>query len=126
MISSPLAKISWPRVHMPELPKPQLPAAPWQNKADANPSRNAWAEPAPELSKPSPVRRFGQNTRAAWDKTVDALTPGDRSQAADPSSRVARRDDRTTWRRMFGFKDSKEKEGSRTIGEFIAQERVDP
>jgi hypothetical protein len=126
MISSPLAKVSWPRFHMPELPKPKLPASPLPKRTEANPNRNAWAEPGPGPLKPSPMRRFGQSTRSAWGKTVDALTPGDQSKSNDPSSRVARRDDRSMWSRMFGSNEPKEKEGSQTIGEFIAQERIDP
>jgi hypothetical protein len=126
MISSPLAKVSWPRFHMPELPKPKLPASSLPKRAEANPNRNAWAEPALDPLKPSPMRRLGQRTRAAWDKTVDTLTPGDQSKSNDPSSRVARRDERSMWSRMFGSNEPQEKEGSQTIGEFIAQERIDP
>jgi hypothetical protein len=126
MISSPLGKVSWPRVHMPELPKPTLPTSPWPTKSEANPNRNTWAAPAPDPLKPSPIRRFGQSTRAAWDKTVDALTPGERSTPNDSSSRVARRDNRPAWKRMFRSNEPQAKEGSQTIGEFIAQERIDP
>lgn len=126
MINSPLAKVSWPRLAMPELPKPALPASPWSDDAEVNPNRNAWAEPSPEPLKPSPIRRFGQRTRAAWDKTVDALTPGDEPKSNAPSSRVARPDEPSMWTRMFGSNEPKKKEGSQTIGEFIAQERVDP
>lgn len=126
MFSSPFAKVSWPRLQMPELPKPALPASPWASKPEAGPNRNSWAEPEVVAPQPSPMRRFGQRTRAAWDKTVDALTPGDQSQSNDPSSRVARRDEPSMWSRMFGSNEPKKKEGSQTIGEFIAQDRVDP
>jgi hypothetical protein len=124
MISSPLAKVSWPRIHMPELPRPKLPPSPWAKEPEANPNRNAWAEPGPDPIKPSPMRRFSQSTRAAWNKTVDAVTPGD--QSSGPSSRLARRDDRSVWKRMFGSAAPQKKEGSQTIGEFIAQDRIDP
>jgi hypothetical protein len=118
MISSPFAKVSWPRIHMPE--------SPWARKTETNPNRNAWAEPGPDPLKPSPMRRFGQSTRAAWNKTVDAVTPGDQSKSNGPSSRLARRDDRSVWKRMFGSNEPPKKEGSQTIGEFIAQDRIDP
>jgi hypothetical protein len=70
------------------------------------------------------ARRVGQRTRAAWHRTVDALTPGEQPQPSDPSSRVARRDDRTVWQRMFGA--DEQPQGPQTVGEFIAQERIDP
>jgi hypothetical protein len=111
---------------MPELPKPQLPASPWAKKAEANSNRNSWAEPDAVTPRRPPMRRFGQSTRAAWDKTVNALTPESRTQSSGPSSRVARREDRPMWKRMFGSSEPQKKEGSQTIGEFIAQERVDP
>jgi hypothetical protein len=127
MLSSPLAKVSWPRLHMPEVPKPKMPAAPFSNNAMPTTNKNAWAVPnAQPPLKPSPMQRFGQSTRNAWHKTVDALTPGDDSKSGGPSSRVARRDDRSVWQKMFGSDEPKKKEGSQTIGEFIAQDRIDP
>lgn len=133
MINSPLAKVSWPRVHMPELPKPKLPSSPWTKKSEADPTRNTWVETPTDPLKPSPMqsvsngaRRVGQSTRAAWDKTVDVLTPGDQSTTSGDSSRVARRDRTPVWSRMFGSNDPKKKEGSQTMSEFIAQDRIDP
>jgi hypothetical protein len=133
MISSPLAKVSWPRLHMPELPRPALPTTPWPTKSEANPDRNAWAEPDTTPVNPTPMeamsngaRRVGQRTRAAWQRTVDAMTPGDEPPSSDPSSRVAGRDDRVpVWQKMFGSSEPPP-QGPQTVGEFIAQERIDP
>jgi hypothetical protein len=72
------------------------------------------------------AKRFGQSTRDAWDRTVDALTPGDKSQPADASSRVARRDQPSMWQRMFGTDEPAKKEGPQTVTEFMAQDRVIP
>jgi hypothetical protein len=72
------------------------------------------------------ARRVGQSTRAAWDKTVDVLTPGLQSSASGASSRVARRDRTPVWSRMFGSNEPSKKEGSQTMSEFIAQDRIDP
>ncbi|MCI0331781.1 MAG: hypothetical protein L0228_00980 [Planctomycetes bacterium] len=132
MINSPLAKVSWPRVHMPELPKFQMPPSPWPKKSEIDAARNSWVERSPDPLKPSPLqavtdgaRRVGQSTRRAWDKTVDAITPGDRSQPN--SSRIARREDRPSiWKRMFGADDPRQVEGPQTITEWMAQDRIDP
>jgi hypothetical protein len=134
MISSSKSKISWPRVHMPEFSKPSVPPAhtPFASGPD-NPSRNSWVEKDVTEPKPSPMqsmkdgaKRFGQSTRDAWDRTVDALTPGDKSQPADASSRVARRDQPSMWQRMFGTDEPAKKEGPQTVTEFMAQDRVIP
>jgi len=134
MISSPLAKVSWPRVHMPEMPKPKLPTSPWDKKSEADPTRNSWVESPVDPLKPSPMqsvsngaRRVGQSTRAAWDKTIDAVTPGDQSKASGSSSRVARREPRPpVWKRMFGAGDPRKVEGPQTVTEWMAQDRLDP
>jgi hypothetical protein len=125
MIKSPFGKVSWPRIHTPELPKrPSLPAQEQQAAADAN--RNSWVETPASAPKPSPLQSMSNSARTAWKKTVDALTPGDQTQPEDRSSRVARREGQSTWNRMFGADEAPKKEGSQTIGEFIAQERLDP
>ncbi len=132
MINSPMGKVSWPRVHLPEFPKLQLPPAPWPNKSEIDAARNSWVEKSPDPLKPSPLdavtdgaRRVGQSTRRAWGKTVDAITPGDPS--SPNSSRVARRENRPSmWKRMFGADDPQKAEGPQTITEWMAQDRIDP
>ena len=53
---------------------------------------------------------------------MDVLTPGD---SADRDSQVASRDAKPSlWKRMFG--PEPEPQGSQTIPEFMAQERLDP
>lgn len=134
MINSPFTKVSWPRIHMPEMPKPTLPTSPWAKKEpEADPTRNRWVETPPEAVKPSPMqsvsngaRRVGESTKAAWHKTVDALTPGEPSDSSAPSSRVARRERGSAWSRMFSSDTPTKKEGSQTIPEFMAQDRLDP
>jgi hypothetical protein len=131
MFNSPMAKVSWPRFHMPELPKPSLPPSPFASRMEADPNRNSWVDKPAEQPIESPMqamkngaRRVGQSSRSAWNKTVDALTPGDQSQASGPSSRVARRERPSMLRRMFGADDATKKEGSQTMTEFMAQDRL--
>jgi hypothetical protein len=127
MIDSPLAKVSWPRLHMPEMPKPVLPR-PWPKRSEVEAARNAWVEENPQEEQPSPLQalndganRVKSSTRAAWDKTVDALTPG---ESRPKSSRVARRGaQQSWWRRMFL---PEEPQGPQTVTEWMAQDRVDP
>jgi hypothetical protein len=129
MLESPLAKVSWPRIHLPEMPKPKMPPSPIPSRADIDRARNSWVEPSPDAARPSPLQalkegasRVGQSTRNAWDKTVDALRPGEPSSA--PSSRVAR-DERPIWQRMF-FAEPAQPQGPQTVTEWMAQERLDP
>jgi hypothetical protein len=129
MIESPLAKISWPRVHLPELPRPQMPQL-WPKKSEVDDARNAWVDKTPNPNRLSPLqavtdgaRRVGDSTRAAWDKTVDTFTPG---PTRSSSSRIARSDVRPPfWKRMFSA-DKTQKERPQTMPQWMAQERLDP
>jgi hypothetical protein len=129
MIDSPRAKVSWPRLQLPEIPKPQLPRL-WPEKSEVEAARNAWVEQNPEATQPSALqalsdgaRRVGDSSRAAWDKTVDALTPGQPS--SQTSSRVVRREAGPPWwKRMFGAEEPPQ--GPQTVTEWMAQERLDP
>ncbi|HEX2477610.1 MAG TPA: hypothetical protein VHK01_22830 [Lacipirellulaceae bacterium] len=134
MLNSPLARVSWPRIHMPEvsLPKPKIPRPQiWPRKSQVDDARNAWVQKSPDPARPTPLQamkqgaqRVGQSTRTAWRKTVDVLTPGDAPSASDP--RVAARDQNPTlWQRMRGTQ-PEQKQGSQTVSEFIAQERLNP
>jgi hypothetical protein len=130
MIDSPLAKVSWPRLHMPELPRPKMPPF-LAHQPEAEADRNTWAEPDSVTPRSSPwqamtdgARRVGDRSQAAWDKTIDALTPGGNSENA--SSRVARRDQRQPWwKRMFRAED-RPPQSPETVSEWMAQERLDP
>jgi hypothetical protein len=132
MIESPLAKVSWPRVHLPEVPKPQLPTPRlWPKKSEVDAARNTWVEESPDPERPSPLqamtdgaRRVRHSTRAAWDKTVDVVTQTDRANS--DSSRVARREARPPlWKRMFGGEEQ-QTQGPQTVTEWMAQERLEP
>jgi hypothetical protein len=134
MFQSPLARVSWPRIHMPEFsfPKPNLPRPHFgPRKSEVDDARNSWVQKSPDPARPTPLQamqqgaqRVGDSTRTAWRKTVDALTPGEAPSASDP--RVANRaQEPTLWQRMRGAQ-PKQKQGSQTISEFIAQERLNP
>jgi hypothetical protein len=106
------------------MPKSQ--SAPADKQVVADSTRNTWVETPAEPLKTSPFDSVSNSARTAWKKTVDALTPGDQSQPEDRSSRVARREGQSAWQRVFGSDEPTKKEGSQTVGEFIAQERIDP
>jgi hypothetical protein len=133
MLNSPLARVSWPRIHMPEvsLPKPKIPRPQiWPRKSQVDDARNAWVQKSPDPARPTPLQaiqqgaqRVGDSTRTAWRKTVDVLTPGAASSAPDP--RVTARDTKPTlWQRMRGAQPEK-KQGSQTVTEMLSQERID-
>ena len=138
MFKSPLARVSWPRIHMPEfsmrppkLPRPNLPRPQWPStESRVDDTRNTWMQDGPHLDRPTPLRamqqgaqRVGQGTRTAWRKTVDVLTPGQAPTAADP--RVAARDEKPPfWKRLGGTEQPK-KPGSQTVSEMLSQERID-
>jgi hypothetical protein len=132
MIDSPLAKVSWPSFHLPKMPKPKMPMAQARpKKSEVESDRNSWAEDditpmrsSPWQSMSNGARRVGKGTRAAWGKTVEALTPG--SSPPSNSSRVARQPVRPPWwKRMFAVEES-QPEGPQTVTEWMAQERLDP
>jgi len=132
MIQSPMAKISWPRIHLPALPKPHLPRPQFRpQRSEVDEARNAWVQKNPDPSRPSPLQavkqgaqRVGESTRSAWRKTVDVLTPGD--NPTSDSSRIARRETQSPfWKRMFGGEEP-QPEGPRTVTEWMAQDRLDP
>ena len=94
-------------------------------KASTSRPRNGWAQadPAPKASSPwqsvkSGAQGLSQGTKKAWHKTVDAVTPGDKS-----TDRLAKREPpkKSWWGRIWPSEE--EPQGSRTIGEFMSQER---
>lgn len=128
MIRSPFARVSWPRIQLPEvhLPRPQL----WPRKTEVDDVRNAWLGEDNEPARPSPLQaakqgahRVAESTRSAWRKTVDVFTPGD---PADASGHIAQQETRPSlWRRMFAMEEP-QPEGPRTVTEWMAQDRLDP
>ena len=129
MIQSPLARVSWPRIHIPEMPRLPRPRL-WPQKSEVDEARNAWVQTNPDSARPSPLQavkqsaqRVRESTRSAWHKTVDVLTPGE-SPRSD-SSRIARRETQPPfWKRMFTVEEPEQ--GPRTVTEWMAQDRLDP
>ncbi len=128
MLSSPKGKVGWPHLAKPHLPTTGI----FAHKPNADPTRNSWVEKTPTPPKPSPMKpitdgahKVAKSTKAAWHKTVDALTPGEPAPAPrNSSSRIAKRDAQPSfWKRMFGSE--QEPQGSQTMPEFMAQQRVD-
>jgi hypothetical protein len=108
---------------------PKSPFASGKSKAEER--RNAWVERRAEPEQASPwqtvtngAHRVGASTKAAWQKTVDVLTPGDETKK--PPTRVAKRGTEPSfWSRMTG-QESKQPEGPRTVTEWMGQERLKP
>ena len=130
MLSSPKGKVGWPKLTKPHLPKTGL----FAEKPATDATRNSWTETTPPYPKPSPLKpitdgahKVSKSTKAAWHKTVDALTPGEPAPAPRGSSaRIAKRDAAakpSVWKRMFG--PDPEPQGSQTMPGFIAQQRVE-
>ncbi len=121
MIKSPFGKVSWPRF--------QMPGSSEQAVADqpvTNAKRNAWAEPGlQDAEKPSTMKRLSKSTKETWKKTKAAFSPEAEEQEPSPSSRVAKKEP-SMWDRMFGKEEPAKKDGSQTVSEFIAQDRIDP
>jgi hypothetical protein len=133
MIQSPLANVTWPRIHMPEvsLPRPRLPRPQlWPRQAQVEDTRNAWVGKSLDPERPTPLeaartgaRRVADSTRTAWHKTVDVLTPG---EPAANDAFLARSEPRPPlWRRLFGAEEP-QSQGPRTVTEWMAQDRLDP
>ena len=130
-LQSPFADWTWPRLRLPQihLPKPRWPSLPGATEYEQ--ARNTWVEKHPEPQQPSPwqavtdgASRVGASTKAAWQRTVDVFTPGEKSQ---PASRVAQRDaPPSIWNRMFSGGAEPPPEGPRTVTEWMGQERLKP
>jgi hypothetical protein len=101
-------------------------------KAEPDATRNSWLEKTPAEPKPSPLKpladgaqKVSRSTKAAWNKTVDALTPGEPTPPPPgSSSRIAKRDGQPTfWQRVFGQQE--ELQQPQTVPEWMSQKRVD-
>jgi hypothetical protein len=129
----------WSKLHMPEVPRPPRSNSAVAQGSTPSSSRNSWLDPPPPAEpKASPMQsmrngasRVTASTKAAWHKTVAALTPGDAAKRADYSkqpsgSHMARRDLKPPlWKRMLGAKEP-ELNQPQTVPEWMAQKRVDP
>ncbi len=130
-----MISVGWPEFKMPsyemKLPRPNLTFLPNMiaNKDEkvqkARRARNAWVKGDPGSPPPWQVlsestKRVGSSTRSAWSKTVGIFSPG-----GDNTSMAQREPRRPFWSRLFGSSEA-EPEGSKTVAEFLAQERLDP
>jgi hypothetical protein len=68
MLNSPLARVSWPRIHMPEvsLPKPKIPRPQiWPRKSQVDDARNAWVQKSPDPARRADSGRCAKRLRSA-------------------------------------------------------------
>jgi hypothetical protein len=112
------------------------PKMPWSSSSASTtktappPAKNAWTKPQSTAEYPSPwqtvkngTHRAENATSSAWHKTVAAVTPG----SDQPQQQVAQQQPKTHWwNRMWGSSEPEKPEGPRTVGEFMAQKRLEP
>ncbi len=105
----------------------------YATKPQPNPQRNAWAtRNAPPKAPASPLQsvkngahKVVAGTKAAYHKTVAALTPGSTTPKPPSATHVARGNaEPSFWKRMFGAKEPVRQPS--TIPDFLAQKRLDP
>jgi hypothetical protein len=135
MLSSKKGKVSWPHLNK-DLSKGGPLFKSDKKEQEADPTRNSWAEKTPAPPKPSPMKpvtdgahKFSAGTKSVWNKTVNALTPGDEKDKAKGKAptapRIAKREVQPPlWKRMFGAKS--ELQQPQTVPEWMAQQRLDP
>lgn len=114
MVDSPWFDVSWPKIEM-----PKLSWKPWGG--DAKPAGASGDNPiADTLDKVSIASgRAARSVREGWGSMVSRLPFGPGS--APPGSRTASNDGPGFWSRLFA---PEEPQGSQTVTEFLAQERV--
>jgi hypothetical protein len=111
------------------------PSMPWASSTAAKPAtpppaKNAWTKPQSANTSPSPWQSMKngahgvENTTAsAWHKTVGVFTPS----SEQPQQKVAEQQPKKSWwNRMWGSSEEEKPEGPRTVGEFMAQKRLEP
>jgi hypothetical protein len=108
------------------------PSMPWSSTAKTNtpPAPNKWAQTQPKKEYPSPWQTVKNGTRHAenatanaWHKTVGVLTP----VSSEPKQQVAQQKPQPSWwSRMTGPAEEEKPDGARTVGEFMAQKRLEP
>jgi hypothetical protein len=133
MLNTPKKKVSWPKLHMPEMPK-ALSSKPAATTKEA--SKNKWVDKTPVTPKASPIQSVKKGassvaagTKSAWHKTVAAVTPGAAAKKPakpEPSPRVAARETSPPlWKKMFGAKEPAIQQ-PQTVPQWMAQKRLDP
>jgi hypothetical protein len=132
MLNTPKKKVSWPKLHMPEMPK----SLSSKSAAKSEANKNRWVEKAPVTPKTSPMQSVkkgansvAEGTKSAWHKTVAAVTPGPSAKKTakpEPSPRVASRETSPPfWKKMFGAKEPAMQQ-PQTVPQWMAQKRLDP
>ena len=112
-------KKPWYQIGMPSMPEVSWrPSWPTQTIDAITPDENPFAGAAGRVSDAS--KRASQGVRGAWGAMVGRFSGSDDQQAA--TRRVAKRESPGFWSRMFGAKE--EPQGSQTVTEFLAQERL--
>jgi hypothetical protein len=62
-------------------------------------------------------------TSSAWHKTIGVFTPA----SEQPKQQVAQQPPKASWwNRMWGPAEEEKPDGPRTVGEFMAQKRLEP
>lgn len=128
LANTPKKKTSWPKLEWPKSLSSSKPVPPKPVES------NRWVEKAPVKPKTSVTQSVkkgassvASGTKSAWNKTVDAVTPGSKTKKAttpEPGTRIAKRDASPSfWQKMMG---AKEPEAPKTMPGFLAQKRLDP
>jgi hypothetical protein len=133
MLSTPKKKVSWPTLHMPELPKSLSSKS--ASAAAPEATKNRWVEKEPVTPKTSPMQSVkngahsvAAGTKSAWHKTVAAVTPDTKTKKPETTipPHVARRDvSPPFWKKMLGAKEPQMQQ-PQTVPQWMAQRRVDP
>jgi hypothetical protein len=132
MVNTPKKKVSWPKLHMPELPKALSSKS--AATAKTEPKKNPWVEKAPAPPKTSPMQsvkngahNVATGTKSAWHKTVAAVTPSEKKTAKPaPAPQVASRETSPPfWKKMFGAKEPQIQQ-PQSVPQWMAQKRFDP
>ncbi len=114
MVDSPMFDISWPKVEMPKFSwKPSWGGG--DQTATKAPSENPVSQALDKVGDAS--KSAADSVRNAWSSGIARITP-----SSQPSNtQVANNKEPGFWSRMFG--PEPKPEGSRTVTEFLAQER---
>jgi hypothetical protein len=111
------------------------PKMPWASSeaaataAKPAPPKSAWAakstntSPSPWQSVKNGTKSAENATASAWHKTIGVFTPA----KEEPKQQVAQQQPKSSWwNRVWSSSDEEKPEGPRTVGEFMAQKRLEP
>ena len=92
------------------------------------PPKSAWAgkstntSPSPWQSVKNGTKSAENATASAWHKTVGVFTPA----KEEPKQQVAQQQPKSSWWNRVWSSEDEKPEGPRTVGEFMAQKRLEP